>query len=663
MNNSLPQPTSAVSLPLLWETLIASGDIRRAESGDLTRCVLAVAQALACDVPRDAAYPVVLHRLIENLLLPLAATALHLNAERQRRVLIGITGGAGSGKTLLSNLLCQTLNALSNPDTAIALSTDAYHFPNAYLDSHVHTTDSIPQPLREMKGLPPTFDVEAIHCDLRRLRAAGASAIRLPVYDRQRHDPVSGELCALPQHRIVIVEGLHLIRPEAEWKAIRECLDFCILLEVPFETCRRRVTTRKIAAGRTPDDVQAHFERVDRPTLDTVLDPVHRAQADLVIVFDEEPTTDASPQSPVLGCERRHNPNESFSLLAVPDNTTHLLAIGLNPALQKTLVFEQWERGQVNRAQMNLTSVGGKGQQFSRAASHLIPGMVSLAQFLGGDNGERIDHMLEQAGVNQITVTTSGETRCCLTVIDRHTREATELIEPSATIQPEEAEQLLSKTLHFLQQGRVTGLALCGTYPPGVDESFYVRLAQAKGNATLLLDSYRDVDAVLATGQVDILKVNAHELNNLADKIRREKLLSRPERPSSTPDDALTLFETFRLRRLAVTAGPDTAWLFERPERDGSSNGFIVWQFYEFHLPTMEDVVNPIGAGDTVGAIFLSQLIAGAPPHEAFACGLAAGSASCRQWGGADFDLSDLHTILAAIRVSHVTRRWTIKIP
>ncbi len=663
MNTPSPLPSDAVSLPLLWEALIASGDIRRSESSDLTRRVLAVEQGLTSAVQRDAPYPVVTRDLIENLLLPLATAVIQLATAARPRVLIGITGGAGSGKSVLSSLLCQTLNALSNQNTAIALSTDAYHFPNAYLDAHVHTADGIPQPLRQMKGLPPTFDVKAIHSDLRRLRVAGDSAIRLPVYDRQRHDPVPGKLCALPQHRIIIVEGLHLLRPESEWKAIRECLDFCILLDVPLETCRRRVMTRKLAAGRSPDDVQAHFERVDRPTLDAVLDPLHRAQADLVIVFNEEPTTDASPPSPVRRCERRIHPNESFALLTVPDGAMHLLAIGLNPALQKTLVFEHWERGQVNRAQMNLTSVGGKGQQFSRAASRLIPGMVSLAQFLGGDNGERLDHMLEQAGVNQITVTTSGETRCCLTVIDRHAREATELIEPSATIQPEEAERLLSKTLHFLQQGRVSGLALCGTYPPGVDESFCVRLAQAKGNATLLLDSYRDVDAVLATGQVDILKVNAHELNSLADKIRRERLLSRPERPSSTPDDALTLFEAFQLRQLAVTAGPDTAWLFERPDRDGSSSRFIAWKFYEFRLPTIEDVVNPIGAGDTVGAIFLSQLIAGAPPHEAFAGGLAAGSASCRQWGGADFDLSDLRTILAAIRVSHVMRRWTIKIP
>ncbi len=64
-------------------------------------------------------------------------------------------------------------------------------------------------------------------------------------------------------------------------------------------------------------------------------------------------------------------------------------------------------------------------------------------------------------------------------------------------------------------------------------------------------------------------------------------------------------------------------------------------------------------AGDTVGAIFLAQLSAGAPAHAAFACGLAAGSASCRQLGGADFTMDDLHEILAKIQVSRITRWWT----
>jgi fructose-1-phosphate kinase PfkB-like protein len=330
----------------------------------------------------------------------------------------------------------------------------------------------------------------------------------------------------------------------------------------------------------------------------------------------------------------------------------------LNPALQKTLVFDRWVRGQVNRAREILTSVGGKGQQFSRAANHLIPGMVTLSQFLGGENGERLGRMIEHAGVKQITVASSGETRCCITAIDASTGDATELIEPSATILPGEVEKLLASTSQFLSEGEVSGLALCGTWPPGVDESFYVTLAQSKGNAILLLDSYRDISAVLATGHVDILKLNAGELRSLAAAIRARQGAENDRERESIPEMAISVFAAHKLRWLAVTAGPDSAWLFENPSDSSGPCQACNWRFYEFRLPVIESVVNPIGAGDTVGAVFLAQLTAGSPAEVAFACGLAAGSASCRQLGGADFAIEDLLEILAQIRASRVIRWW-----
>ena len=261
--------------------------------------------------------------------------------------------------------------------------------------------------------------------------------------------------------------------------------------------------------------------------------------------------------------------------------------------------------------------------------------------------------------MNQITVAAAGETRCCTTVIDAAVGEATELVEPSAPILPGEVEQLLSRTLQTLARGEISGLALCGTYPPGVDEEFHFTLARSKGKAFLLLDSYRGIAATLATGQVDILKVNAQELRSLAGESRgRHRPVTR-EGVESIPEIALSVFTAHRLRWLAVTAGPDTAWLFESPCLGSAPCQPCTWRFYEFRLPAVEGVVNPIAAGDTVGAIFLAQLSAGAAAHAAFACGLAAGSASCRQLGGADFTIDDLHEILAKIQVSRITRWWT----
>jgi len=643
----------------LWEALCLGRDACHAALRAVNRVMLELGEANELDASGNVVRIEVTREQIESLLLPLALATQNLASTKQRRVLVGITGGAATGKTVLSVLLCRVLNLLSGQDIAVSLGMDAYHFPNAFLDTQVGIEQGKEVPLRQIKGLPPTFNVEALVADLRCLRSSEEHQIRLPVYDRGRHDPVPGALSVRPHHRIVVVEGLHLLRPEQSWQDARACLDFCMLLEVPLETCRRRVVTRKIVAGRPSADVHAHFERVDRPTLEETHDPAVRARADLVIQLEEVEEEGAKLRTRLRTCERRENAVESLELRAIPKGTVQLLVVGLNPALQKTLVFDRWERGQVNRAREMLLSVGGKGQQFSRAASHLIPGMVTLAQFLGGENGERLGRMIDEAGVNQITVALAKETRCCTTVIDASTGDATELIEPSAAVPPGEVEQLLSRTLQALARGEISGMALCGTYPPGVDEEFYATLARSKDKAFLLLDSYREIAATLATGQVDILKVNAHELRILADRnpCRHRPVLG--DESESIPEMALSVFAMHRLRWLAVTAGANTAWLFENPCVDSAPCQPCTWRFYEFHLPAVEGVVNPIGAGDTTGAIFLAQLSAGAPAHRAFACGLAAGSASCRQLGCADFTLDDLHEILAKIQVSRITRWWT----
>jgi fructose-1-phosphate kinase PfkB-like protein/pantothenate kinase len=643
----------------LWDALFLGNDVRRTASRDVDRIMQELGEA---DLVGGSGVDVrieVAPEEIESLLLPLALATQNLASAKQQRVLVGVTGGAGTGKTILSVLLCRVLHVLSGQEIAVSLGMDAYHFPNAFLDTQVAIEQGKEVPLRQMKGRPPSYDVQALVADLRCLRLSEADEIRLPVYDRGRHDPVPGSLCVRPHHRIIVVEGLHLLRPEPAWQEARACLDFCMLLELPLEACRRRLVTRKIAGGRPPSDVYAHFERVDRPTLEELQDPALRAQADLVIQLEEAEEKWTEPRTRLRGCERRENAVESVELRATRHGAVQLLAVGLNPALQKTLVFDRWVRGQVNRARKILWSVGGKGQQCARAASHLIPRMVTLAQFLGGENGERLGRMIERAGVNQITVAAAGETRCCITVIDTAAGEATELVEPSAPIPPGEVEQLLSRILQTLARGEISGLALCGTCPPGVDEEFYATLARAKGKAFLLLDSYREIAPTLATGHVDILKINAHELRSLAGKSRSGDRPATQEPVESIPEMALDVFAAHQLRWLAVTAGPNTAWLFERPCVVSAPCQPCTWRFYEFRLPAVQGVVNPIGAGDTAGAIFLAQLSAGAPAHAAFACGLAAGSASCRQLSGADFTMDDLHEILKSIRVSRITRWWT----
>jgi len=56
-------------------------------------------------------------------------------------------------------------------------------------------------------------------------------------------------------------------------------------------------------------------------------------------------------------------------------------------------------------------------------------------------------------------------------------------------------------------------------------------------------------------------------------------------------------------------------------------------------------IVNPIGAGDTVGAVFVAAVLHGWEVPAAFVIALAAGTASCLKVKGSSFTMSDVETI------------------
>ena len=88
---------------------------------------------------------------------------------------------------------------------------------------------------------------------------------------------------------------------------------------------------------------------------------------------------------------------------------------------------------------------------------------------------------------------------------------------------------------------------------------------------------------------------------------------------------------------MALTDGPDQAHLFADSAH------------WRFELPTLDKVVNPIGAGDTVGAVLLQGLIGGDDAPDAFQLGLAAASASCRSIHGAHFSMDEARAMAAEI--------------
>lgn len=284
-------------------------------------------------------------------------------------------------------------------------------------------------------------------------------------------------------------------------------------------------------------------------------------------------------------------------------NHKKILAVGLNPAWQKTLLFDLFHPYQVNRAKAAQTTASGKGINFARAASIWKVADATVLQFLGGDTGKRIQQNLDKEGISHLSVPFPGSTRTCTTIVSESDSSMTELIEPSAPI-PESSLGELEK-LFFSQIQNYDGIAICGTFPPGVPDTLYSEFAAAAKQCGLkiLLDSYQNVQPILKVG-VDILKINRDELLTLAGV-------------KSTESAMMEVMTRFPIHCLAITDGADSAWI---ADSDG---------IHSLQVPSVPTVRNPIGSGDTCSAVMFSEFLNGNSCLESFQLGLAAASANC----------------------------------
>lgn len=304
-----------------------------------------------------------------------------------------------------------------------------------------------------------------------------------------------------------------------------------------------------------------------------------------------------------------------------------IMVLGPNPAWQKTLFFKELIVGEVNRAYEMNSFPSGKGINFSRASAVWGKTHTLLLQFAGGSTGKQICDGLDNEGIRHSTVAVDQLTRTCTTCLCQTTGEMTELIEPSHTVD----ELSIGKMLDFMHKHikNCLGIALCGTLPGKTAMELYIEAATFAENygIPLLIDSWQNIVPVLNIAENAILKINLTELRQITGK----------KTPQAATSAAL---DEFKLKAVAITNGPGKAY-------SASANGF-----HEYQLKKLDHVINPLGSGDTVAAVFFAEYISGTSIEEAFALGLAAASASCLTPICGNFDVQTALKIRQEIAIS-----------
>ncbi|KAF9693627.1 hypothetical protein EKO04_008327 [Ascochyta lentis] len=186
------------------------------------------------------------------------------DVSRSQRLMVGVSGIPGSGKTTLAAKVSNGLNkkhAHNSPGTyngnpvAAFIPMDGYHLSRAQLDAMPD-----PQNAHARRGAAFTFDAEKFLALVKKLREPILPETRTlyaPSFDHAKKDPVADDIPIAPSVRIVIFEGNYCSLNHGPWKEAADLMDELWFVDVDFQIARKRLIHRHIKAGIAKNEEEA----------------------------------------------------------------------------------------------------------------------------------------------------------------------------------------------------------------------------------------------------------------------------------------------------------------------------------------------------------------------------------------------------------------------
>jgi 1-phosphofructokinase family hexose kinase len=189
------------------------------------------------------------------------------------------------------------------------------------------------------------------------------------------------------------------------------------------------------------------------------------------------------------------------------------VGLALNPAIDKVAAVDRLEPGRIHRPELLSAVPGGKALNAVRAARAF--GVVAEAVVVvAGHAGSWIVEELETRGIGGWYVHAEGETRTCLSVLDRSTGTLTEFYEAGLTLSDERQAAVEDTLREALGDGAETAVVLlAGSMPPGTPPDANRRLAEAASGlgARVVIDIGGVSLNVALTTRPWLVRINAAE--------------------------------------------------------------------------------------------------------------------------------------------------------
>ncbi|HIZ14175.1 MAG TPA: 1-phosphofructokinase [Candidatus Mediterraneibacter stercorigallinarum] len=280
-----------------------------------------------------------------------------------------------------------------------------------------------------------------------------------------------------------------------------------------------------------------------------------------------------------------------------------IYTVTFNPSLDYVVQVEHFQSDAVNRTSEEHVYPGGKGNNVAVIASNL--GMKSRALgFKAGFTGAAMEQMLQEFGCDtDFIALEEGVTRINVKVKSEDEFE----INGQGPRIPEEKIRQLYERLDALGSGDV--LVLSGSIPNTLPDDMYERIMErlAGTDVRISVDATKDLLMNVLKYHPFLIKPNNHELGEMFGvTLKSDEEIGEYARK----------LQKMGARNVLVSMAGDGAILV-------AEDGSVLKQ-----LPPAGEVVNSVGAGDSMVAGFLAGYLKTGSYEEALKLGTAAGSAT-----------------------------------
>ena len=184
--------------------------------------------------------------------------------EKRKPIVIGVTGGSGSGKTSVSRKILENF-----PELTIEKIDQDYYYKD---QRHIPFEDR----LKTNYDLPFAFDTDLLIEHMQKL--INFESIEEPVYDYEKHTRSEKTIHQEPKD-VILIEGILILEDER----LRDLMDIKVYVDTDDDIrIIRRIKRDMVERGRTLDSIIHQYMSVVKPMHHQFIEPTKKF-ADIII--------------------------------------------------------------------------------------------------------------------------------------------------------------------------------------------------------------------------------------------------------------------------------------------------------------------------------------------------------------------------------------------